>query len=267
MYAKPKGRARRDPLWNKESFLADLKHVGNIKGVCEIYANKGTTGAGWQGYYNSVSHWRDTDANFAKRMGEILQNSESTTKPGPGRPRLDGGDRSWQQDFSAALYKADGNRRKASKVTPYSFEQIQDMLDERSVSYDADFYKKVRTVEAEIAAEIEEMLLSLRKEEAFEDFNTSKITQTKAWYALKVLEKLDRMRYGRFVEMNMKAEHQHTHTVEVIPREQKLANLWEEQRKHLETRRLAIASGAHPDQKLDEPDPVIEVEVVDERSN
>lgn len=271
MRKEPKGEGKRDPYWSREAFVDDLKQVKSIKGVCEIYANRGAVPTGWQGYYASVQFWRKKDANFDKQVRDILADSEVSMTPGPGRPRKDGGDRSWQEKFCEELYKVDGNRDKASKVTPYSLGQITDMLDERTVSFDKDFFSKVAEVEAKISAEIEEMLLSLRKEENFGTFEQSKITQTKGWYALKVLEKLDKMRYGKYVEMSMKANITHEHNINLIPREERLFNLWEEQKKHLEKRQevkqLMLAdkgdeySIAEPERKVEE---VVDGEVIND---
>ena len=265
MYKEVKGRGHRNKFWSKKTVLEDLRHVGNLKGVCEIYADEKT---GWRGYYNSLRQWRKEDAAFDKEVGIILSESDTSLQPGPGRERKDGGDLSWQDDYCRALYEFDGNRKLASAVTPYSFGQIMDFLNPETTSFDKAFAEKVKIAEAEISAEIEAMVLGLRKPENFETFEQSKISQTKAWYGLKILEKLDRMRYGRYVEMNMKADVKHQHTVQLLPPEQKLFNLWEEQRKHLEARRQALIEGVNPDQKLDEgpekePEEVIEGEVVE----
>lgn len=254
MYKDKKGTPERNKFWSKESFLSDLEKIGNIRGTCRIYEDENK---GVQAYEGDVRRWRRDDSVFDEKVIAILSVSETTSIAGPGREPKDGGDKSWQEEYCLALYKFDGNRKLAAEATPYSFGQIMDMLNPETVSYDKEFHEKTKVVEASIAAEVEGLLLSLRKDDAYKDFNTSKITQTKAWYALKLLEKLDRMRYGRYVEMQMKGTMKHEHTVELIPREQKMFTLWEDQRKFLDVKRKALMEGVIP------TDQVIEGELVE----
>lgn len=229
MYKQGKGTPVRNPYWSKELFLSDLEQAGNIKRVCEIYADEQK---GWRAYYTDVSRWRKEDPMFDQKVKAILSVSDSSQGAGPGRTPIDQGDKSWWGDFCDELYNRSGNRQAASLVTPYSFKTILDMLNPETTSYNKEFAEMVEVTEAEISAEVEEMFLDLRKPENFETFEAAKIAQTKAWYATKVLEKLDKKRYGRFIEVKGKMTHEHSH--QLLPPSERMFNLWEEQKKFLE---------------------------------
>ena len=240
-------------MWCQSQFLEDLHKYKTIKAVCEIYANDQT---GWRGYYTDVLQWRKNDRKFNEDVIKALSMSNVTQFPGPGRNRIDQGDKSWQKDFCDALYQHDGNRFKAAEATPYSMKTILDMLDVDSTSYDKEFVNMVKEVEAKISSELEEMFLKLRHDHNFDTFENAKIAQTKGWVALKGLEKLDPKRWGRRSELEISGRLDHVHREDrKLSRGEVLNQLWEEQKIFLEKRRtqLGLPSGAAP---------VLEAEVI-----
>jgi len=230
-------------MWCQTQFLEDLRKYHTIKAVCELYADETT---GWRGYYTDVLQWRKSDKRFNQQVLDILSMSNLTQFPGPGRNRKDNGDVEWQIDYCNALYQHDGNRAKAAEATPYALKTIVDMLDKDSTSYDESFHGRVKEIEARIASELEEMFLKLRHDHNFDTFENAKITQTKAWVALKGLEKMDPKRWGRRSELEISGKLDHIHKEDrKLSRGEVLNQLWEEQKLFLDKRRqqLGLPSG------------------------
>jgi len=171
------------------------------------------------------------DKEFDSAIKQYIHRTSDVKKTQGGRPPLDKGDKSWQIEFCKALYKNDGNREKASKVTPYDFDTIYTFLSQSHEYYDEDFARKVRITELKIAAKAEEMVLSLLDPSNFATVDDSRISQTKAWVGMKILEKLDKDRYGK--EIGVK--HSGTVKHELVSRESAVARLVEEQKNWMQS--------------------------------
>lgn len=184
----------------------------------------------WRGIYSDVWRWRKTDQEFDSIVTEYIQKTTGKKSLAGGRPRLDNGDKSWQQEYCEALIRFNGNKEKAAQVTPYSFEQIYEMTNPTYGSYDSEFSKMVLSTELKLAAKAEEMVFSALSEENFVDLHTAKIAQTKVWIATKILEKMDKNRWGKDLNVRHSGSINHIQ----IPREKILATLVDEQKKYLE---------------------------------
>lgn len=250
-------KAPRHPLWSKEQLKKDLCNSSSpLKTILKVYAPSPDK---WRGIYNDVTIWRKTDLELSKLLDEQLKKTQKkrTKKASGGRPRKDLGDLSWQDRFCEALVNPEdpadkGNRYKAALLTPYTWETISKKIQPGYTDFDEEFYEKVRAAELRIASEAESMLLSMLNEKSFEDFETAKISQAKAWYLTKVLEKMDKLRWGK--EMNVKHSGQVNHNVQLLPPEKQLANLVEEQQ-HYFQKNIQLLSATNSD--------VIEVEVTE----
>lgn len=187
------------------------------------------------------------DPDFNKKVSIILD--ETGKNKSKGRP-LKIADKDWMDDFCDSLYLNNGNRAKAAEHVGYSLRQINEMLDVGSSSYNEEFTKRVDEVISRITAELEEMLISLRNDSNFTNFNAAKIAQTKGWIALKTLEKLDPKRYGRRAELNVSGTVQHQHRLErTKTREELIADLIEDQKRFMEARKQQLALQAGPEER------------------
>lgn len=249
MRLKSAGKAKRHPLWSKEQFLEDLRKYRTIKKVCEIYADKE---AGWQAYNSDQWRWRKADPELDAEVKAILA-GEGTDRPDNGRPRNDKGDKSWQEDYCRALIENRLALDRAAAVTPYSVRQIEDFIDPVCSSYDENFAKMVREAELTISSRSREALVSLQDESSWEDFETSKISQSKAWFHFKMAEKLEPTKFGRRqVEVTGTIDHRHQHRL--MPKEERLALLDEDRVKYIKSK--------ISDAKRLESGDVIEAEVI-----
>lgn len=209
----------------------------------------------WRGIYNDVWKWRKTDTELDDILKKRLKKSTGREIAVGGRPPLDAGDKSWQDDFcEALLYPKEpsdrGNRYKASLVTPYSWNTILKMIQPGYTEFDKEFYEKVQACELQISAEVEAMMLNLSDPENYKDIESAKKAQSMAWTFSKILEKMDRLRWGK--EMNVKHSGQIQHIHETLPKEKMLANLAEEQKYFIiNSQKLLTATSAEPLQVIE----------------
>lgn len=227
---------QRHKLWSKERVAEDLKSTQlTIKNLCKLYAPSPEK---WRGFYNDIWKWRKLDPDFNVLVLSHMKKTSPTRKGTGGRPKKDGGDKSWQQLFCEELVRQNGNRHKASLVTPYSFETINQMLTPQYTEYDEKFARMVRATELQLAAYAEELIMSTLAPENFDSLETAKIAQTKAWIASKVLEKLDDSRWGKKMNIDMRGEIRHTALNGA--RQNLIANLVDEQQMFMQKRGLAL---------------------------
>lgn len=188
------------------------------------------------------------DTSFDDAINLYIHKTNPSNNGGAGgRPALDKGNKHWQEDFCQELIKCNGNRDKAARATPYSFETIYTFLSPSHEYFDPDFARKVKVTELKIAAKAEEMVISLLDPGNYTDMFDTKIAQSKAWIGLKILEKLDKERYGK--EINMK----HSGSVEhrLQSRETVIAQLVDEQKMFMKANQKMLG---------EEPSDIIDVE-------
>ena len=137
---------------------------------------------------------------------------------------------------------------KAAAVTPYSVRQIEDFLDPVCSSYDENFAKMVREAELIISSRSRSALVALQDDSQWADFETSKISQSKAWFHFKMTERLEPSKFGRRqVEVTGKIDHTHNHRY--LPREERIGMLDDDRKRFIASRtvRKEIPPGDEPD--------------------
>lgn len=245
--------AKRHKLWDKALIVEDFKRLSHIKLVdyCRQYGGEDH----WRTYYNDIWKWRKLDKDFDQSVRDYLDKT-NPRKGGHagGRPEKDGGDKSWQDEFCLALVACNGNRPKAAQVTPYSWEELYEMLDPDYTSFNEEFSKKVKAVELELAARAEEIMVEALHEDNWKTVGDAKITQAKVWVAKTVAEKLDPKRWGKHVELLHKGGIEHRHVIGSSQADT-IARLKDEQEAFLQVKR------GEPQKAL--PAPPIELEYID----
>lgn len=271
-------RSERHPLWNKEQFLSDLSRLRSVLRVCDIYADEKNSRSALN---YDVWRWQKTDSAFDQKVKAILT-EEGTARPNAGRPPKDGGDKSWQDVYCAALVEFNGNEEKARLASdcPYSLSHLKDMADQRRSAYDEEFAKKVGNAWQIIASDFQGILFGMRHvvlNEAEDDpdelekvYTKAKIVETKARIAQKAMEKIDRDRWGPQMNVSGRIEHRHQLQDRYRKPEEILAALAEDRKKFIENRvRLLKAGTETPSTLQDTPareEAVIDAEVVEDGS-
>lgn len=151
----------------------------------------------------------------------LRTDSKKRTTIKGGRPKKDADPD--HADFRVAYCEALLNtksRVKACEATPYDYNQIYQMLNEKYSSYDAEFAEMVHKTEARLVAWAEETIWN-----ALEDETKPK---DKAWIAKEILKVRDRDRWGDKLQMDVHAQVQHRM---VLDRGRMLAELAEEQKR------------------------------------
>lgn len=234
MQARFKGvHAKRHPLWGPSQFLADLERYGSVKKVCEIYAVKGCA---WRGLYNDYWRWRRDDPEFAMAVDKLVKKGGKG-----GRPKKDGGDISWQEEYCRVLVENNGNEEKARAVTPYSSRQISEFLSKTSTSYDASFSEKVEDAWEKIGAPNQEVVfgtihelnkLDIDKEESF---YKAKTLETIHRVATKTVEKWKPTKFGNRLNVDGRVDHVHSQE-RYLPQGEIVARLIEDRQRFLDNR-------------------------------
>jgi len=234
-------------MWGKKQFLEDLKKYRSAKDVCRIHAEDlasiSESTLTWRGLYNDVWRWRKVDKAFDAEVRRLI-----VPRTG-GRPPKDGGDHSWEDKFCEEFYRTSGNLGAAADVTPYSISQIMEFLNENSTSYRKEFAEKFSEVKFRIVGELQSLFLEQRKLDSYSTLEQANIAAKKAWVSLKGLEKLHPALWGKKSELNVQGSIKHLHGAQrLLPPEERLAQLWDEQKQFFERRReeaLQLADGRH----------------------
>ena len=257
MRLKSAGKAKRHPLWSQEQFLSDLRKYRSIKKVCELYADETSK---WRAYYSDQWRWRKSDPNLDSEVRTILE-AEKTDRPENGRPRNDGGDKSWQDNFCEYLISQNWSFEKAASNTPYTTRQIVEFLDSACSSYDQDFARKVEGAEMVLASRAREIIVGEGlDQESYSSFDKAKITQAKLWNAHKALEKLEKRFSKRQLEVTGTIDHRHQ--VRKLPVEDQFAMLIDDRKRFLKQKSSEVAqlpSGERIELDIEE----IEAEIVE----
>lgn len=214
----------------------------------------------WRGLYNDVWRWRKLNKSFDAQVRELIVQDK-----GGGRPPKDGGDTSWEDLFCEEFYKTNGNLGSASDVTPYSIRQLMEFLDENSTSYRKSFADKFAEVKFRIVGELQSLFLEQRLNSSYANLEQANIAAKKAWVSMKGLEKLHPALWGRKSELNVQGSIKHLHGAQrMLPPEERLAQLWDEQKQFFERRReeaLQLVDGRAA--KLEPLAPVKEEQIID----
>lgn len=268
--------SERNPLWCKEQFLSDLARLRVVLKVCDIYADEKNSRVALN---YDVWRWQKTDADFDRKVKAILT-EEGTAKPNAGRPRKDGGDKSWQSLYCEALVEFDGNEEKARTVSgcPYSLSYLREMIEPRRSAYDENFAKMVWESWQKISSEFQGIFFSMRKFEVDDQsddpekidisYTKMKIAETKARIAQKAIEKIDRERWGPQVNVQGSIQHQH-HLMDKYRNPLEIMSSLAEDRKRFVERRIRLlkSGGEDPTQNTGVPEremAVVDAEVVED---
>lgn len=260
MRLKVSDRSLRNPLWNKQRVLGDLKLFGSIRTLCKHYG----TEEHWRAYYSDIWKWcnpksPDYDQEFKKHMDEWLE--QTGKKRSGGRPKKDVFD-GWKQDYRKWIVQLNGNRVKAAEKTPYSWETIAKMVTPDTSEYDKELAEQVALAYQELAAKAEEatfqaldsLVLNPTPEQA-------KISQAQGWLATKILEKVDKSRWGREQTVNHKGKVQH----QLLPSDTVIAQLAPAQQRYFGK---GVAKTLPPvSEALNASGDVIEAEYVESESD
>lgn len=253
--------AKRHGLWSKESLLEDVGKYGSAKRVCQMYGGE----EHWRTYYNDIWRWRRSDAEFERRYRALVK-----PRGAEGRPRLDGGDKGWFDDFFAALESCylDETEAIAKSGCPYSERQLREFRSRSSSSYDKEYHERWETVrlrvvnagKGEAARLLEPVEIPTEYDaKAIElALTKAKIQQMRANTLTKILQSLDKEEWGRELHMKGTVDFRHQLEARYRPREELLLALAEE-RKQFEVRQsvpLELPSG----------DDVVDAEVVSEEA-
>lgn len=234
MRLKSAGKAPRHRLWSKEQFLDDLRKIGDIGKACSIYLLKDQKVGALR---SDVWRWRKADKEYDAKVVAVLA-EKGTDRPNAGRPPLDAGDKSWQEDFCVYLIRYNWAYDKAAAETPYSLRAIQDKLNPVCSSYDAEFASKVEAAEMVMASRAHEVIVEGLDKANYETFDDAKIMQTRLWAAHKAAEKLNKKFSRKQIEISGNVSHQHQHRL--MAPEERLALLWEDRKRFMEGRAQKI---------------------------
>lgn len=221
--AEPKKpRTVRSTLWNIDTLKEDLQRgAATLTSICKRYAEDEGK---WRALYADVQRWRETDPE----LRELLLLNQKKTDPKKreiikgGRPKKETPDNSdWRPKYCSELLKTK-SRNEASKVTPYTPEEIYQMLNEKYTSYDKNFSEMVHLTEMRMVAWAEE--------EIWAALGDAQHPKDRAWIAKEILKVRDRLRWGDKLDVNVQA----THTHSLLDRGKTLALLEEERRKFFE---------------------------------
>ena len=242
-------RSKRHPLWGKEYALDEIRKFGSPVQVCKMHASPET--CGWRGYYADLWRWKRSDPGFAKAYEAIVGDDNTG-----GRPRLDEEDSSWKEEYCRILLERAGNEDAARRLSgcPLSIRQLRERLSPASTTYDDAFAEKVSDVWAQILGEHQEAAFGSARE--FVDLKNEsddrmrgvkiKEIEAKTRSSLRVMEKVDPERYGNRLNVKGGIEHRHTLEQRFLPKEERLALLWED-RKRFEQERKQLSAGDDPE--------------------
>lgn len=205
MSLKTPARKKKDrhPLWSIDTLKEDLRAQAiTLRAICQKWAPSANR---WQGLYNEVRIWRQTDPELEEliRLNTLATDSKKRKAIGGGRPKADVApeNHSWRTDFCEALL-VHKSRTKAALVTPYTPETIYKMLNERYTEYDREFAEMVHLAEMRLVAWAEETIWAALDE--------ATLPKDKAWIAKEILKVRDRQRWGDKLDINMTGHVTHT---------------------------------------------------------
>ena len=198
--------SKRSRFWNIDQLKEDLRSGNStLTSICKRYAEDSGK---WRALYNDVTRWKKTDSELTALLekNRIKTDPKKRTKVSGGRPRKDkGADVDFRVKYCEELLKTK-SRNKAAMVTPYSPEEIYQMLNENYSSYDRAFAEMVHFTEMRLVAWAEEVI--------WESLNDAKFPKDRAWIAKEILKVRDRQRWGDKLDVSVTATHTHRHKLD-----------------------------------------------------
>ena len=174
-----------------------------------------------------------------------------------GRPKKDVLE-GWQKDYRQWIVKFKGNRVKAAEKTPYAWETIAKMLTPDTSEFDKVLAEQVTLAYQELAGQAEEATFdALQSLVENPTTDQAKISQAQAYISTKILEKIDSLRWGNKMSVNVKGKVQH----QLLPSDTVIAQLAPAQQAFFGNR-AGKALPAAPAELTDNAD-VLEAEVVE----
>jgi hypothetical protein len=215
-------RGARAEGWSKEKLLEELEadEEVSVSELCRKFAAGETKP---KSLLVEVERWRASDADFRARYDALLSLRSPGTVNNGGPSKEDQDPEAfadWRLKFCTDLAES-GSRLDAANKSPYSYTHIYQMLTEGYPFFDKDFAEMVHMVEMQIAAEMEGGFVWA--------FRQCTDPAKKAWIADRWLTKRDPRRWGKQVEITHSGKVEHEHTHKLLPREERLALLMQEQ--------------------------------------
>lgn len=243
--AEPKNpRTKRHPLWSLDTLKEELRHSNlTLTKILQQYSEDPSK---WRALYADTIRWRQQDPELIELIKEHSKatDSKKRTEIKGGRPRNDEGEEhaDWRIKYCEALL-ATKSRVRAAEVTPYPYETIYMMLNEKYSSYDKDFTEMVHQTEMRLVAWAEEVM--------WNSLGEATTPKDRAWIAKEILKVRDRPRWGDKLDIGVAGSVVHQH---VLDRGKILAELAAEQQTFMPPPRKALQA-------------VIDVEAVDVESH
>lgn len=203
---KPKNlKTARSPLWTVDTLKEELSRgVSTLTSICKRYSESPDK---WRALYSDVNRWRKDFPELEELISENTRKTDpkKRDKISGGRPKNDEGNHDWMLKYCQELLKTKSRNRSAS-VTPYSPDQIYQMLNEKYSSYDREFSELVHQTEMRLVAWAEELMWK-----SLDDSTNPKDT---AWIAKEILKVRDRQRWGDKLDISVQASHVHRHELD-----------------------------------------------------
>lgn len=235
LLAEPKNpRTKRHPLWSLDTLKEELRRSSlTLTKILQQYSEDPSR---WRALYADTVRWRQQDPELIDLIKQHTQKTDSKkrTEIKGGRPRKDEDPEhaDWRVRYCEALLVTK-SRVRAAESTPYPYETIYMMLNEKYASFDKDFAEMVHQTEMRLVAWAEEVMwTSLSEATAPKD---------KAWIAKEILKVRDRPRWGDKLDIGVAGNVVHQH---VLDRGKILAELAAEQQTFMPAPKLAIAAHA-----------------------
>lgn len=227
-----KPRAKRHPLWSKETLEEELLHgSSSITAILKKYSIDGQ----WKATYGDFCRWRKEDPGLAERAKQyaLKRDPKKRQTMSGGRAPMDADPEhaDWRAKYCEKLLETK-NRATACEATPYNYDTIYKKLNPKYSEYDQEFFDMVHAVEMKLLAYAEEiMYTALDNEPSW---------RNKAWIAKEVLKVRDRERWSDKLDISI--EHKGVVKFEAN-RQRMLAELAQEQVAQLKPAQKALESG------------------------
>lgn len=179
--------------------------TSTLTSICKRYSESPNK---WQALYSDVRRWAKEDPELEELLKEhrLRTDSKSRKTVAGGRPKKDKEETlaDWRVNYCNEILKSK-SRVKAASVTPYTYEEIYQMLNDKYSSYDKDFAEMVHLTEMK--------LIGWAEEEIWLALNDATSPKDRAWIAKEILKVRDRQRWGDKLDVNVQSTH--THKMEI----------------------------------------------------
>ncbi len=231
LLAEPKKpRTIRHPLWSLDTLKEELRHSNlTLTKILQQYSEDPSK---WRALYADTVRWRQQDPELIDLIKEhtLRTDSKKRTEIKGGRPRNDAAEEhaDWRIKYCEALL-ATKSRVRAAEVTPYTYESIYMMLNEKYSAFDKEFSEMVHQTEMRLVAWAEEVM--------WNSLGEATSPKDKAWIAKEILKVRDRPRWGDKLDIGVAGSVVPQH---ILDRGKILAELAAEQQTYLPAERKAL---------------------------